>query len=66
MKSKDYRQRAWAALSNKWGTVVLAFLIYLLLTGLVNAIPGVGQIASLILTGPLHLGLIIVVMKVKR
>lgn len=64
MKSKDYRQRAWAALSNKWGTVVLAFLIYLLLTGLVNAIPGVGQIASLILTGPLHLGLIIVVMKV--
>lgn len=66
MKSKDYRQRAWAALSNKWGTVVLAMLIVVLLSGAINGIPGVGQVASLILSGPLQLGFVIVIMKVLK
>ena len=66
MRSKDYRQRAWAALSNKWGTVVLAMLIVVLLSAAINAIPGVGQIASLLLSGPLQLGFVIVIMKVLK
>lgn len=66
MRSKDYRQRAWAALSNKWGTVVLAMLIVVLLSGAINGIPGVGQVASLILSGPLQLGFVIVIMKVLK
>lgn len=66
MRSKDYRQRAWDALSNKWGTVVLAMLIVVLLSGAINGIPGVGQVASLILSGPLQLGFVIVIMKVLK
>ena len=64
MRAKDFRQRAWAALSGKWGTAVLASLVYVLLAGAINAIPGIGSVASLVLTGPLYLGLVITMSKI--
>ena len=64
MRAKEFRQRAWAALSGKWGTAVLASLVYVLLAGAINAIPGIGSVASLVLTGPLYLGLVITMSKI--
>lgn len=66
MRAKDFRQQAWAALKNNWGTAVLSILIMSLIVGGLGIIPTVGSIATLIITGPLQLGLVIVMIKIIR
>lgn len=66
MTAKDFRQKAWGALKGKWGTMVLITLIYGVIVGAVGAIPTVGSIASLVITGPLTLGLAIAAINVIR
>lgn len=66
MKAKDFRKQAWAALKNNWGTAVLSVLILSLIVGGLSAIPTVGSIATLILTGPLQLGIVIVMVNIIR
>lgn len=66
MRAKDFRQQAWAALKNNWGTAVLSILIMSLIIGGLGIIPTVGSIATLIITGPLQLGLVIVMIKIIR
>ena len=50
-------QQAREALKGKWGLAVVGNLIYLALIAVVQFIPLVGQVANLIITGPLMLGL---------
>lgn len=62
--SADYRAVARQKLDDRWLTSALVFLLYSLITGAVAIIPGVGSIASLILTGPATVGLTIYFIKV--
>lgn len=66
LKAKDYRKAAWLKLSGKWGTMALITLIDGLIMGACGALSYfyVGGIASLLLTGPLSLGLAIVSLNV--
>lgn len=62
MFAKDFRNMAWNALGGKWlegkwGKFALATLIYELLMGVCAAINGVGNIAQLVIGGPLLLGM---------
>jgi uncharacterized membrane protein len=49
---KDARE----ALSGKWGTAVVAFLIYALISGALGAIPFAGALITMLIMGPLMLG----------
>lgn len=64
MRAKDFRQQAWAALKGKWKTAVLSTLIFTLLAYLINALPGIGSVAAIVLTGPLTLGYVITMTKI--
>ena len=64
--AKDYRQTAWKALSGKWGLFIGVTLLYSLITGACSMIPGVGAIASIIIGGPLYLGVVIVGIRIIR
>lgn len=68
LNAKDFRHRAWNALSGKWGALVIITLVYSLvgaaLSGL--SIIGVGAIALLVVVGPLELGLMQCYLKVVR
>lgn len=68
LKAKDYRNLAWADLSGKWGTMALISLINALIIGACGALSYVyiGGVASLLITGPLTLGLTIVSLNVAR
>ncbi|MBQ8893012.1 MAG: DUF975 family protein [Clostridia bacterium] len=66
MLAKDFRQRAWTALSGKWGSAAVIALVYTVLTAVVSAIPGVGQVTSLLIAGPLTVGWAIISLKVIR
>lgn len=57
MLASDYRERAWAALRGKWGTMALITLIYMIIVSTCSVIPAVGQTASLLITGPFALSL---------
>ena len=54
--NRDLMQQAREALKGKWGLAVVGNLIYLALIAVVQFIPLVGQVANLIITGPLLLG----------
>lgn len=63
MKARDFRAKAWAACKGNWGVAILSFLIVAIITGVCSAIPGVGALAALVITGPLMLGLAVVFSK---
>jgi len=54
--NRDLMLQARESLRGKWGLSVWATIIYLILTGLISAIPRVGWIGGLIIDGPLLLG----------
>jgi uncharacterized membrane protein len=54
--NRDLMQQARESLKGRWGLAVGGTVIYLILGGLVQAIPRVGWIGGLILDGPLFLG----------
>ncbi|MFO7867867.1 MAG: DUF975 family protein [Bacteroidales bacterium] len=58
--------QARGALEGKWGTAVIVTLIYMLCIGAIQAIPGLGQIAALILAGPFALGYMIFALSLAR
>ena len=64
--SKDYRNMAWRALSGKWLFMVGITLISGILTGVISLIPFVGNIGSLLISGPLSFGYIFISMKIYR
>lgn len=64
--SKDFRNKAWSALSGRWGFMAGVTLIHGLLSTLVSAVPYIGPIASLFVTGPLIFGFIFISTKINR
>lgn len=69
MKTEDNKSlmaMAREALKGKWGVAVGGCLIYCLIVGLVGAIPGVGQIAWILVAGPLMGGLAIFSLAISR
>ena len=57
--AKDYRQKAWGSLRDKWGVIVVTQLIYLVITAACSALSRwvIGAIAMLLVMGPLELGI---------
>ena len=61
--NNELRAKAKAQLKGKWGTPILVCFLYWLISGAISFVPGIGSIASLILAGPLSLGLVIFALK---
>ncbi len=57
MENKDIRLYARNTLQGKWTTPVLVTLIYLIISGGLSAIPFLGSLASLLLSGAFMLGI---------
>ena len=62
MFARDYRHAAWNKLSGNWSTVVVAYLIYSLLMGVLSSV-GVG---SLLLGGVLAVGMCVINLQISR
>lgn len=64
MKAKDFRQAAWKKIGeqNKWGTIILIYLIYALIIGAL-AFTAIG---SILVAGPLALGLAVCLLGISR
>lgn len=60
LKAKDFRMQAWNAKTGKWGTLALTAFVMAIISGLCSGLSviGIGAIASLVITGPLTLGLV--------
>jgi uncharacterized membrane protein len=60
LHARDFRHIAWNKLNGKWGTMVVITLIAIVILSACGSLFlwGVGEIALLLLTGPLTLGLI--------
>ena len=63
--NQEIKALAYQKVQGKRGIFIVAFLVMIAISGL-SAIPGIGAVASLLLTGPLTLGLAIVSLKVVR
>jgi len=66
MRAKDFRAQAWSALNGKWGKVAVVALVYMVATAVVGAIPGVGTVASLLISGPLTVSFAAIALKVLK
>ncbi|MDE5990385.1 MAG: DUF975 family protein [Clostridia bacterium] len=57
-RAKDYRQKAWSSLRDKWGVIVVTQLIYTVIMAALGALSRyyIGALAVLLLEGPLELG----------
>lgn len=71
MTASEIRQEARKSLTGKWGKAALAtlvfFVIYYVISFVLNLVPAIGAIASTIISVPLSFGFIVVVMaKLKR
>lgn len=56
--NSEIRAAARENLKGNWGTAVLLFLIYGIIAGIPGAIPYIGPVISILIIGPLMLGLI--------
>lgn len=59
----EIRAKARKQLKGKWGTPILVCFIYGVIFSVLSLVPVIGGIASLILSGPLSLGLVIFALK---
>lgn len=66
MKARDFRAKAWAACKGNWGVAILSVIIVGIISGICGVIPTVGGLISLVITGPLTLGLTTVFSKLIR
>ena len=57
MKARDFRAKAWAACKGNWGVAILSIIIVGVIGGICGVIPAVGSLITLVITGPLTLGL---------
>jgi len=64
--NKELMHQARKTLSGKWGLAILACVIYMLVTGAINKHPGIGSAVSLVISGPLALGLAIFTLSFSR
>jgi uncharacterized membrane protein len=59
-------QMAKKSLKGKWGLAIGTFVVYMLVAAILQIIPIIGPIASLIISGPLALGLAIFSLSISR
>ena len=62
MFAKDYRKAAWAKLSGNWTTVVVSYLLYVVLMSVLSS-TGIG---SLIFSGVLSVGMMVILLQISR
>lgn len=57
--AKDYRQKAWSSLRDKWGIIVGTQLIYLVIMAACSGLSRyyIGAVAMILLGGPMELGI---------
>lgn len=60
------REKALESLKGKWGIAIGTFLVYGLISGVLTAIPFLGGIASLIITGPFMVGVCLFALSISR
>lgn len=65
-KNAELMRMARESLSGKWGLAVGTFLVYIVISSVIQFIPIVGAIAMLILGGPFALGLAIFFLNISR
>ena len=63
MKARDFRAKAWAACKGNWGVAILSIIIVGIISGICGVIPAVGSLITLVITGPLMLGLVVLFSK---
>ena len=59
-------QMARESLKGKWGLAIGTFVVYMLISGILQIIPIIGPIGSLIISGPLALGLAVFSLSISR
>jgi uncharacterized membrane protein len=64
--NSELKTDAKAQLKGKWGMAILAFIIYNVVAGLPSAIPYVGFVISIVISGPMALGFMGFYLNVKR
>lgn len=65
-ENKELTQQALESLNGKWGLAVGTFLVYMLITAGIQRVPVIGYIASLLISGPLALGIAIFSLTLSR
>ena len=65
-ENKDLMTQARESLEGKWGLAIGTFLMYILATGLLQFIPKIGSIVSLIIAGPFAVGISIFSLALSR
>jgi uncharacterized membrane protein len=65
-ENAELMKQAREALSGKWGLAIGTFVVYILIAGITQAVPVAGPIASLIISGPLALGIVYFSMDISR
>lgn len=65
-KNSEIRQSAREILTGNWGNAVVAFLIYMGISMVLQTIPSIGQIAYLAIIGPFVFGLTLFFIKLVR
>ncbi len=65
-ENKELMKQARESLSGKWGLAIGTFLFYMLIIGAVQIVPVAGPIASLIIAGPMALGIAIFTLTLAR
>lgn len=64
--SADFRSASLNQLRGKWCTAILVSVVAMIICGLVSAIPYAGSVISLVIAGPLTLGIISCFIKLVR
>lgn len=66
LQSYEIRAHAWVALTGKWGNCAIIMLVYMLLVMGLSVIPIFGSLGSIIISGPLSLGMALIFLRLVR
>ena len=62
MFAKDFRKKAWQSLSGNWGIAILAYVLFMIVNSVASFVP----LASIVIAGPLSVGLAAVYLSISR
>lgn len=65
-ENKDLMKVARESLRGKWGSAIGPAFVIILITGVISAIPGIGSIISIALSGPFFLGMAMFFLRFSR
>lgn len=64
--SSEFRRIAREQLAGHWGAFALIYLVFIVVVGGIGAIPLVGSVAQLLISGPVYLGLVLCMLQLFR